>query len=113
MDDDYRDILGLKITSVLHDFIVQEALPETGIAASAFWAGLAQLVAEFAPKIEAQLHFRDVLQAKIDAYHSGRKDQALPAAAYEAFLRDIGYLIPEPEDFAIEAVDVFVGGHLG
>ncbi|MHB8885066.1 MAG: malate synthase G [Methylovirgula sp.] len=106
MDDEYRDILGLQITSVLHDFIVQEALPETGIAASAFWAGLARLVADFAPKIEAQLQFRDVLQAKIDAYHSGHKDQTLAAAAYEAFLRDIGYLVPEPEDFAIGTTHV-------
>ena len=106
MDDDYRDILDLKITPVLHDFIMHEALPDTGIAASAYWAGLARLVAEFAPKIKAQLEIRDALQAKIDAYHIAHKGQAFDAAAYESFLRDIGYLVPEPEDFAIRTIHV-------
>ncbi len=101
MNLDYRDIHGLKIAPVLGDFIEDEALPGTGIAAHTYWAGLARLVAEFAPKITAQLALRDALQAKIDAYHLAHKGQAFDAPAYEAFLRDIGYLVGEPEDFSI------------
>ncbi|MGB8277974.1 MAG: malate synthase G [Methylovirgula sp.] len=106
MHDDYRDTHGLKIAPVLADFIEQEALPGTGIAADVYWAGLARLVAEFAPKIAAQLEIRDALQAKIDAYHMAHKGQAFNVGAYEGFLRDIGYLAPEPEDFAIRTEHV-------
>ena len=101
MDADYRKILDLKIAPELHDFIVHEALPDTGIVASAYWVGLSRLVAAFAPKIEAHLKLRNAFQAKIDAYHVAHKDQAFDAAAYEYFLRDIGYLVPEPEHFEI------------
>jgi malate synthase len=101
MRDDYRDISGLRISSVFADFIEHEALPETGIAADVYWAGLARLIAEFAPRISAQLALRDALQAKIDGYHIANRGQAFDPAAYETFLRDIGYLTPEPEDFSI------------
>ncbi len=106
MNDDYRDILSLRVAPVLADFIAHEALPGTGIAAETYWAGLSRLIAEFAPKIAAQLEIRDALQAKIDAFHLAHKDKAFDAQAYEAFLRDIGYLAPEPADFSIRTEHV-------
>ncbi len=106
MSEDYHDILGLKVAPVLRAFIEREALPGTALSVESFWAGLAQLIAEFAPKIEAQLDIRDVLQAKIDAYHRARKGQAFDKGTYEAFLRDIGYLVEVPENFAIRTTHV-------
>ncbi len=106
MRSDYRDIASFKVASVYADFIEREALPGTGIAAETFWAGMARMLAEFAPKIAAQLDLRDALQAKIDAYHKARKAQPFDAEAYEAFLREIGYLVPEPEDFSIRTSHV-------
>jgi malate synthase len=106
MNGEYRDIHGLKVTPVLADFIEHEALPGTGIAADMYWMGLARLIAEFAPKIAVQLAIRDALQTKIDAYHIAHRGQSFDITAYEAFLRDIGYLTPEPEDFSIRTTHV-------
>ncbi|OYV33205.1 MAG: malate synthase G [Rhodospirillales bacterium 20-64-7] len=81
-------------------------MPGTGLAADAFWAGLAALFGEFAPRNAALMAKRDDIQAKIDAWHGSHKGQALDAAAYQAFLREIGYLLPEPAAFSIDTANV-------
>jgi malate synthase len=86
----------LKIAGVLHAFIEQEALPGSGVEPVAFWAGLEALIAEFAPRNRALLERRDELQARIDAWWREHKGQAFDIAAHTSFLRDIGYLVPEP-----------------
>ena len=103
---DYQEVGGLKVAKILHDFIEAEALPGTGVAASAFWDGFERLVAEYAPQIAAQLKIRDDLQAQIDAYHVGHRGRPFDPADYERFLRDIGYLVPEPADFSISTENV-------
>jgi len=83
---------GLQVASVLADFVEREALPDTGLAADAFWKGFATLVSELTPVNRALLAHRDDLQAKIDAWHTEHPGRIRDAQAYEAFLRDIGYL---------------------
>ncbi|MDX5372730.1 MAG: malate synthase G [Pseudomonadaceae bacterium] len=90
---------GLQVAKALYDFINNEAIPGTGIAADQFWAGAEAVINELAPKNRALLAKRDELQAQIDAWHQVRKGQAHDAAAYKAFLQEIGYLLPEPADF--------------
>ena len=97
---------GLSIATVLHDFVANEALPGTGLDAAAFWNGFAALLAEFAPRNAALLAKRDALQAKIDAWHRAHKGQPHDAAAYQAFLREIGYLLPEPAAFTVATDNV-------
>ncbi|MFV9655427.1 malate synthase G [Pseudomonas sp. NY15366] len=97
---------GLQVAKALYDFVNNEAIPGTGIAADQFWAGAAAVIKDLAPKNRALLAKRDELQAQIDAWHQARKGQAHDAAAYKAFLQEIGYLLPEPENFQATTANV-------
>ncbi|MGY1921362.1 malate synthase G [Pseudomonas tolaasii] len=90
---------GLKVAKVLFDFVNNEAIPGTGITADQFWAGADKVIHDLAPKNKALLAKRDDFQARIDAWHQTHAGTAHDAAAYKAFLQDIGYLLPEAADF--------------
>jgi malate synthase len=112
---DYQDKAGLKVAATLVRFIEEQALPGTGIEPGPFWAGAAGLFARFAPENASLLATRDDLQARIDEWHDARAGQAFDAEGYEAFLREIGYLVDEPAPFAVAPanVDVEVAGMAG
>jgi malate synthase len=97
---------GLQVDRELYDFIEIEALPGTGLASSAFWNGFGGAVSEFAPRNRALVAKRDALQTRIDAWHKSRVGQRNDPAAYKAFLREIGYLVPEGPDFSIDTPNV-------
>jgi malate synthase len=94
------DRAGLKVDARLAEFIEEQALPQTGIQAEAFWVGAARIFERFAPINRALLRRRQDLQARIDQWHDARR-AATTADTQEAFLRDIGYLSPEPAPFRI------------
>jgi malate synthase len=91
---------GLRVAKVLHDFIEDEALPGTGVAPGRFWPALDSIIHELAPRNRVLLARRNELQARIDAWHRARRGQLFDPGAYRSFLEEIGYLLPEGEDFA-------------
>jgi Malate synthase len=97
---------GLKVDAALHAFLVEEALPGSGVDEATFFAGLADLVTDFAPRNHELLAQRDALQAKIDAWHRDNRARPIDQAAYERFLRDIGYLKPQPAPQTITTANV-------
>ena len=96
----------LQVARVLHDFIETEALPGSGITTGEFWNGLAALIHELSPLNRQFLDLRNELQASIDDFHRVNVDASVDPAAYERFLRKIGYLLPEPADYAIRTTNV-------
>jgi malate synthase len=99
---DYQDKSGLKVDALLVDFVENEALPGLEITAEQFWHGFAHIVRDFAPRNRAYLAVRDTIQTKIDEWHLANGPVASNPDAYELFLRDIKYLVAEPDDFTIE-----------
>ena len=97
---------GLSVAKVLHDFISKEVLPGTGVPEAAFWARLDRLIHAMAPKNSALLERRNDLQAKIDDWHRARKGKPFDLPAYKAFLTEVGYLVPEGPDFAVDTASV-------
>jgi malate synthase len=96
---------GLQIARPLHDFVLNEAIPGTGVDAACFWKEFSGVVHDLAPKNRALLARRDELQARIDAWH---KEHGAPSdlAAYRKFLSEIGYLQPEGPDFSVTTENV-------
>jgi len=98
---DTVDRSGLKVAAVLARFVEEEALPGLGLDTARFWADAAALFRRLAPENQALLAERDLLQLKIDAWCAKRRGDAIAGADYAAFLREIGYLTPEPAPFHI------------
>lgn len=100
------DRAGLAVDERLAVFLETQVLAPLGRDAQTFWEGFAALLAEYAPRNKALLAKREDLQAKIDAWHIERRGKPHDAVEYESFLREIGYLVPEPGDFTIGTENV-------
>ncbi|MBO9450197.1 malate synthase G [Tropicibacter sp. R16_0] len=98
------DRSGLQIAPEFVEFIEEQALPGTGVAAGDFWAGLARMMGDLGPKNRSLLDKRGEIQSRLDAWHQANRDA--DAAAYEAFLREIGYLVEEGDAFSIDTANV-------
>lgn len=97
---------SLTVDDMLHAFVEGELLPGTGVASDAFWAALENVLADFTPRNAALLQRRDDLQAQIDGWWRERRGKPLDVAEETAFLREIGYLLPEPDAFQIDTQNV-------
>src|SRR5256885_11205100 len=102
----YVRIGSLSVAKALDEFIEREATPGTSISAEAFWSGFAELLRDCGTRNRQLLQVRDELQSRIDQYHRERSGEPLDLGDYERFLRDIGYVLPEGNDFTIRTTNV-------
>ncbi|MBT2150450.1 malate synthase G [Pseudoalteromonas tetraodonis] len=95
---------GLSVDKQLAEFVKKQLLPGTHLDEHQFWKSFAHIVQTLTPLNKSLLAKREQLQKQIDDYHLANKhaDQA----QYQAFLKDIGYLVNEPENFSIETQNV-------
>jgi malate synthase len=103
---EWIQIGGLQVAAELHEFVNNEALPGTGIEPDRLWSALDAILHDLAPRNRALLAHRDALQAKIDTWYGAHRSRPIDLEEYKTFLREIGYLLPEGEDFQAETDNV-------
>ena len=97
---------NLNVDEGLYALVRDEIAPGTGIEADAFWKAFSDIVTAMASENRALLDKRDALQQQLDAWHLARQGEPIDSAAYSAFLSEIGYLVPEGEDFCVTTENV-------
>ncbi len=98
----------LQVATLLHQFIEQEALPETGIESDTFWKGFSAIVHDLAPRNRALLAERDRIQAEMDAWYRKNPGPIKDMGEYKAFLKDIGYLKTAPANVKVDTTNIDV-----
>ncbi|CAD0261106.1 malate synthase G [Pseudomonas umsongensis] len=96
----------LQVAQNFKRFIDDEVLPGTGIVADTFWSGLDSLVHDLAPQNRALLTERVRLQNEVDTWHRAHPGPIRYMVAYKSFLKDVGYLAPQPDDVTVTTANV-------
>ena len=107
IDDSARVKYGsLHVSKQLDTFLREEVVNGINIQPNLFWKSLESILDTFGPKNIELLAKRESLQKQIDNWHLERKGQEHNALEYKNFLKEIGYLLEEGDDFSIETSDV-------
>jgi malate synthase len=96
---------GLRYDQVLYDFLTSEVFPKTETDAESFFEGFAAIVGDLAPRNRQLLEKRDQLQLKLDEWYRAN-GAPIDQDAYQSFLKDIGYIVPEGADFSVSTDNV-------
>ena len=100
------DAHQLKVADSLYQFIEKKVLPKSGVTSKAFWKGFSQIVTDLAPKNQQLLAERDRIQTEMDNWHSANPGPITDMAAYQDFLKSIGYLVPVPKNVKVKTKNV-------
>ena len=102
----YIESHGLKIAEPLFKLLNDKIAPGTDIDPDSFWKSLSTILADLTPVNHTLLEKRDLLQQQIDEWHKDHKGSVTNFAEYQAFLSEIGYLIPEGDNFTVTTSNV-------
>jgi malate synthase len=102
----YKNVNNLKVSDDLLSFVNNELLKDTNISVEKFWSGFDKAVHDLSPKNKELLKIRQNLQKQIDQWHIKNKDSEIKIEEYKKFLKEIGYLKDEGENFEIETNNV-------
>jgi malate synthase len=97
---------SLKVAKELDDLINKKVCVGIDIEPESFWVSFEKIIEEFTPRNKALLEKREDLQKSIDEWHLNNNSKSIDKAEYKKFLKEIGYLLNEPEDFSIETQNV-------
>ena len=102
MSSNYRSINSLKISEKLLSFVNNELLKDLEISPEEFWSGFDKAAHELTPINKELIKTREILQKQIDDWHIDNKGNQIKIEDYKKFLKKIGYLKDEGDDFKIE-----------
>ena len=102
----YIDKGNLKVSKSLDVLINEKVCDSIEVTPKIFWDKFEEILNEFTPKNKALLEKRKSLQKQIDEWHISKKGTDFDKEAYKDFLKEIGYLLEEGEDFSIETENV-------
>jgi len=104
--EQFIKIKNLFVSKILFNFINNELFKGLKIKKNHFWSGFDKAVHELAPKNKKLLNIRNKMQKKIDQWHIDNRDKKFDLEIYKNFLKSIGYLVKEGDNFSIETKNV-------
>ncbi len=103
---DYVQSGRLKIDADFKAFVEAELASGVDVSSDAIWQGFDQLVHDLADENRSLLKKRDAIQTKLDAWHQANPGPISDMAAYQDFLKDIGYLVDPVGNFSVQTSNV-------
>ncbi len=100
------EVAGLRVGRPLFEFLRDEAIPGSPVDEDRFWEGFAALVADLAPRNRELLDVREQMQSAIDDWYRDNDGGPVDQQRYQAFLREIGYLVERGPEFTIDTSGV-------
>ena len=106
MSKNYITKGSISVAEELSSFLSTEVLPGLDISEDHFWLSLEKIINEFSPRNKELLNIRESMQEEIDAWHIDNPGKEKNLDVYKDFLKQIGYLQEEGEDFKINTQNV-------
>ena len=97
---------AMQVDEDLKNFVNDELLNGLDITPDFFWQTLENLIYVYGPINKSLLEKRKLMQDKIDEWHINNKDKNFNFDNYKNFLYEIGYIVPESDDFSISTKNV-------
>ena len=102
MSDSFIKINTLSVSKNLADFVKNELLAGLDVNEKDFWDGFDKSINELAPINKKLLEVRETLQSEIDLWLKKNRNGEFNHQEYKNFLKEIGYLKEEGNDFKID-----------
>ena len=102
MGDSFIKINTLSVSKNLADFVKNELLTGLDVNEKDFWDGFDKSINELAPINKKLLEVRETLQSEIDLWLKKNRNGEFNHQDYKNFLKEIGYLKEEGNDFKID-----------
>ncbi len=102
MGDSFVKINTLSVSKNLADFVKNELLTGLDVNEKDFWDGFDKSINELAPINKKLLEVRETLQSEIDLWLKKNRNGEFNHQEYKNFLKEIGYLKEEGNDFKID-----------
>ena len=102
MSDSFIKINTLSVSKNLANFVKNELLAGLDVNEKDFWDGFDKSINELAPINKKLLEVRETLQSEIDLWLKKNRNGEFNHKEYKNFLKEIGYLKDEGNDFKID-----------